>query len=195
MKLKYPLLVALAAAVFVPAARADLSIDLVFSDIRLGRTLPPPPPEVVVVQQSGPSNPPPWTQTRPRWNQRNHNYYYYPGTDVYYRADNRTWFYLERGSWRSASQLPPGIRVDFGQSVSLSLIGDRPYAYHRDVVAYYPANYFSRVRYRNERDNRWADDRRHGNHDRDHNGRDDRDDHNGRNDHDDRDDRDHDKRK
>lgn len=166
-KLLLPLL--LAAAALAPAARADLDVTI-SADIRLGRALPPPPPDVVVVEDVGPPAPPPWVATH--WYRRTHAYYYYPGCDVYYRPDTRMWFYLDGGNWRVGARLPDSIRVDFSRSVSLSLETDRPYVYHQKVVAYYPPNYFAKVRFRNDHDNR-RDDRR--DHDRDDDrGRDDR---------------------
>ena len=125
-----------------------------------------------MVEQSGPAGPPQWGSSH--WYRRSYGYYYYPGADVYYRPDNRMWFYLDRGNWRMVAQLPTGIRVDFGRSVSLKLDSDRPYTYHQKVVSYYPSNYFAKVKFKNDRDNRRDDrnDRRD-----DHNDRNDRDDH------------------
>jgi hypothetical protein len=183
MKMKFLVLLGFVSTGLLSSARADLDVDV---DIRLGRASPPPPPEVIVVDPVGPSAPPPWA--KPRMFHRTYNYYYYPEANVYYRADNHTWFYLEGRGWRSARQLPPGLRVDFGRSVALRLDSDRPYIYHDRVVAYYPPGYFSRVRFKDGRDHDRHDgpDHDHGRgNDRDR--RDDRrDDH--RNDHD----RDHD---
>ena len=166
MKSKSLFLFALVSAALLPSARADLlNLDV---DIRLGRAAPPPPPEVVVVERVGPEAPPPWA--KPSAFRNAYNYYYYPEADVYYRADTHTWFYLDGRNWRTARELPPGIRVDFGRSVSLRLDSNRPYVYHDRVVAYYPRNYFERVRYK-DRDNHWhgAPERgpdRHDDHDR-----------------------------
>ena len=144
------------------AARADQIIDVTIgADIRLGRRPPPPPPPVVVVVEDPSMRAPaPWE--RARWYQRSQGYYYYPGGDVYYRPTDHVWFYQERGEWRTARNLPDFVRVDFNRSVTLSLPTDRPYSYHRQVVARYPANYFgARVRLRDEdpreRENRGPD--------------------------------------
>jgi hypothetical protein len=172
MNSKTILVLLLTAASLAPVARAQrIDVDL---DIRLGRAAPPPPPEVVVIDQVGPSAPPPWARTH--WYHRSYGYYYYPGCDVYYRPSDHLWFYLEGGTWRTGVRLPDHIRVDFGRAVSLKLEGDRPYLFHDRVVAYYPANYFAKVKFRNEHDNRRAD--RHDDrddHDRDDRGRDDHD--------------------
>lgn len=149
-----PLLLALAgAALSAVLARADL-LDQLTVDIRLGRRVPPPPPAVVVVvPDRAPPGPPPWE--RSRWGARSHGYYYYPGADIYYRPVDRVWFYLDGGRWRSARRLPERMNVDFNRSVTLAIMGDRPYLYHPQVVARYPSDYFSlRVRLRD-------DDRRH----------------------------------
>ncbi|HTL68531.1 MAG TPA: hypothetical protein VL200_12785 [Lacunisphaera sp.] len=154
------LLAALVLAAFpVVSVRADLMDNLTI-DIRLGRRAPPPPPAVVVVvPDNDASAPGPWAR-RGHWYQRNQAYYYYPADDVYYRQSDQTWFYLERGQWRSGRRLPDTVRVDFNRSVTLSMFTDRPYTYHQQVVARYPANYFgTRVRLRddNRRDDRRAD--------------------------------------
>ncbi|HEY5552196.1 MAG TPA: hypothetical protein VIK52_09915 [Opitutaceae bacterium] len=151
MNSKTVLLLSLAAASLVPSARADVDVRI-DAEIRIGRALPPPPPEVVIVEQVGPPGPPPWS--RGRWYRRSHAYYYYPGSDVYYRPSDRVWFYLDGGDWRFGARLPDGIRVDFGHSVSLKLETNRPYTYHREVVAYYPPTYWSKVRFKDRRDNR-----------------------------------------
>ena len=165
MNSKSLLLLILTAATLLPAARAGVTMDI-SADIRLGRALPPPPPEVVVVERIGPPEPPPWAHSH--WYHRTYAYYYYPGADVYYRSADHVWFFLEGGTWRFGVRLPDHLRLDFGRAVSLTLESDRPYLYHDRVVAYYPANYFSRVKFRNEREYR------HDEH-RDHDERDDRD--------------------
>lgn len=156
------LLLSVAAVSFLPTARADIDVGIT-AEIRLGRALPPPPPEVVVVEEIGPPGPPPWAAHH--WYRRNHAYYYYPGYDVYYRPADRMWFYLDGGAWRIAARLPSGIRVDFDRAVSLSIESDRPYLYHERVVAYYPPNYFTRVKIKPRHDNRRDDHRDRDDHD------------------------------
>ena len=155
-------LLALALAVGGAAsARADQIFDVnIAADIRLGRRPPPPPPPVVVViEEPAPRGPAPWE--RARWYQRNQGYYYYPGGDVYYRPDDHVWFYQERGEWRTARNLPEFVRVDFNHSITLTMATDRPYIYHQQVVARYPANYFGvRVRLRDEGPRNRDDDHR-----------------------------------
>jgi hypothetical protein len=157
MKPKIILLSLALGAIIAPAVTAQI-LDLNISgEIRLGRRQPPPPPAVVVVvPDTGPRGPSPWE--RGRWYQRTQGYYYYPGGDVYYRPGDRMWFYLERGQWRSGRNLPDWVSIDFGHSITLTMATDRPYAFHQQVVARYPSNYFgARVRVRD-------DDRRdHGN--------------------------------
>jgi hypothetical protein len=144
MNSKSLILLAFVSAALLPAARAT-DIDI---DIRLGHAAPPPPPQVVVVEPVGPSEPPPWT--KPRAFHTAYSYYYYPESNVYYRADNHTWFYLEGRNWHTAVQLPSYIRVNFGRSVPLRLDTSRPYNYHDRVVAYYPPTYFNHVHYKND---------------------------------------------
>jgi hypothetical protein len=173
MKTRTALLLCLAASGFAPAvpAAVDVHID---AEIRIGRAMPPPPPEVVIVEDVGPPSPPPWAKSR--WYRRSYAYYYYPGYDVYFRPSDRMWFYLDGGDWRFGVNLPDTIHVDFGRSVSLSLESDRPYTFHRDVVAYYPPTYWSKVKFKNGHDNRVErrDDRRDDRADRRDDRRDDR---------------------
>ena len=138
MKTKLFLLALTAAASTAWAAGLDITLS---GDIRLGRRLPPPPPQVVVVAgDTGPAGPAPWEQRR--WYQHSQAYYYYPGGDVYFRPADRVWFYLEGGQWRSSRNLPEFVNVDFNRSVSLTMATDRPYSFHQQIVARYPANYF-----------------------------------------------------
>jgi len=136
MKTSPLLLLCLGAALLTPA-HADLDIGI-SAEIRLGRALPPPPPEVIVVEESGPPGPPPWAPAHGR----GRAYYYYPGDNVYYRPADRVWFYLDGGSWRFGSSLPPGVRVDFHRSVALELEGDQPFHFHDRVRSHYPSDYF-----------------------------------------------------
>ena len=150
MKTKLILLAFTMVALAVPAARADgLNLNIT-GEIHLGRRPPPPPPEVVaVVEDRDARAPGPWEHGR--WYQRTQAYYYYPGADAYYRPADHVWFYSERGQWRSARNLPEWVRVDFERSVTVTMATDRPYLYHQQVVARYPANYFgARVRLKSE---------------------------------------------
>jgi hypothetical protein len=143
MKTKSLFLSCLIAAGLVSTTHAEVGVN-VSAEIRIGRALPPPPPEVIIVEQVGPPGPPPWAPAHGY--RRAHDYYYYPGYDVYYHPTDRVWFYLDGGNWRFGAQLPAAIRVDFGRAVALQLDSDRPYVHHKEVVAYYPANYFTKVK-------------------------------------------------
>ncbi len=137
MKLNLPLLIlSLATAPFASAA-VDIGLS---AEIRLGKLLPPPPPEVIVIKESHPKGPPPWAPAHGA--RRHHSYYYYPGAHVYFRPDDRMWFYLDGREWRSGVSLPANVRVDFDRSVSLSMESDRPHQFHDKVQTYYPADYF-----------------------------------------------------
>lgn len=137
MKIKFLLLLAPLAALPLGHAAVDVAIS---TQIRLGKALPPPPPDVVVLVESGPKGPPPWA---PAHGVRRHRaYYYYPAAHVYFRPEDRTWFYLEGRDWRFGASLPASIRVDFDRSVSLSMEADQPHRFHDKVKDYYPADYF-----------------------------------------------------
>lgn len=149
MKTKLLLMACLGVVLAMPAGRADGSVSLSV-DIRIGKALPPPPPEVVVVEGAGPVGPPPWAAHH--WYRRTRAYYYYPECDVYYRPADRTWFYLEGGAWRVGVTLPDRIVFDINRSVLLSMDTDRPFAYHKEVVAHYPPGYFNSVRIKGDHD-------------------------------------------
>lgn len=130
------LLIPLAVSPLILAADVSLSLE-----IRLGKVPPPPPPEViVVVEQAAPPGPPPWAPARGF--RRDHEYYYYPGADVYFRPEDRIWFYLDGREWRFGASLPTTIHVDFDRSVALRMEADQPYQFHSQVKACYPADYF-----------------------------------------------------
>lgn len=131
-------------ASFTAPLHADVAIGI-SAEIRLGKAPPPPPPEVIVIEPGPAGGPPPWAPAHGL--RRNRSYYYYPDAEVYYRTDDRLWFYLEGGSWRSSPALPPSLRIDFAYSVPLAMETDRPFDYHPKIITYYPTNYFvTRVR-------------------------------------------------
>lgn len=95
-----------------------------------------------MIKESHPKGPPPWAPAHGA--RRNHNYYYYPGAQVYFRPADRLWFYLDGREWRFGASLPANLRVDFDRSVSLTMESDRPQQFHDKVQGYYPADYFVR---------------------------------------------------
>ncbi len=137
MNLKLPSLALLLAAAGVAHGAVDVSIA---AEIRLGKALPPPPPEVIVIRESGPKGPPPWA---PAHGVRRHRaYYYYPAAQVYFRPEDRLWFYLDGREWRFGASLPASIAVDFTRSVSLTMEAEKPHQFHDKVRDFYPADYF-----------------------------------------------------
>ncbi len=137
MQFKPLLLLPLLATLPLAQAAVDVAIS---AEIRLGKVLPPPPPEVIVIKESAPMGPPPWA---PAHGVRRHRtYYYYPGAHVYFRPEDRMWFYLDGREWRVGGSLPTNIRVDFDRSVSLTMEADKPHQFHDKVQVYYPAEYF-----------------------------------------------------
>jgi len=137
MKINLLLLAAPLAALSLAHGGVDVSIS---AEIRLGKALPPPPPEVIVVEQSARPGPPPWAPAHGLRRQR--EYYYYPGADVYFRPEDRVWFYLDGREWRFGVSLPTTVRVDFERSVALQMDAEKPYLFHDQVKVYYPADYF-----------------------------------------------------
>jgi hypothetical protein len=144
MKPSLLVLLSVTGVTLLSSAQAQIDVGL-SAEIRIGRAQPPPPPEVVIVEDTRPPGPPPWAPAHGF--RKNREYYYYPGTDVYYRPADRTWFYLDGGNWRVGTNLPSSVHVDFGRSVSLSMESERPYEFHEKVRSYYPRDYFvSKVR-------------------------------------------------
>lgn len=135
--MKTSLLLLLVPLAALPLARGEANLSL---EIHLGRVPPPPPPEIVVIEQTTPPGPPPWAPARGF--RRIHEYYYYPGTDVYFRPVDRVWFYLDGRAWRSGPSLPSNVRVDFNRSVPLTMDSELPHQFHEQIRARYPANYF-----------------------------------------------------
>jgi len=125
------------------ATAGDIDVSI-FAEIRLGKAPPPPPPEVIVVESGRHHGPPPWAPAHGR--RAKQGYYYYPAGHVYFRPADRVWFYLEGDNWQVGASLPGHIHVDFNRSVSLEMDSDRPFLRHRDVVAFYPADYFAKVK-------------------------------------------------
>jgi hypothetical protein len=145
-----PLLLPVFFALLTTQALAGLDISI-SAEIRLGRVAPPPPPEVVVIEEPAEKGPPPWAPAHGL--RRNRAYYYYPGSNVYYRPADRMWIYLDSRDWRVGGSLPTGVRVDFERSVSLSMGTDKPYEFHDQVRSRYPAEYFgSKVRVKEKND-------------------------------------------
>lgn len=136
-----PLLVLLAFSL-MPGAGVAFDVSIA-AEIRLGKVAPPPPPEVVVLAEPARKGPPPWAPAHGF--RRNRSYYYYPGTNVYYRPADRTWIYLDGRDWRVGVGLPATIRVDFERCVSLTMETDRPYEFHDSIRSHYPADYFGTV--------------------------------------------------
>ncbi len=132
-------LVVLLVLSFVPTLRAALDVSIA-AEIRLGKVAPPRPPEVVIVEEPAPKGPPPWAPAHGF--RRNRVYYYYPGTNVYYRPADRMWIYLDGRDWHVGINLPSTIRVDFDRSVSLTMETSKPYEFHDSIRSRYPDNYF-----------------------------------------------------
>lgn len=135
--MKTSLLLLLIPLATLPLAQAEVNLSL---EIRLGKVLPPPPPEIIVIEQASPPGPPPWAPARGF--RRIHEYYYYPGADVYFRPVDRVWFYLDGRAWRSGPSLPTSIQVNFSRSVPLTMGSDLPHQFHEQIRTRYPADYF-----------------------------------------------------
>lgn len=83
-----------------------------------------------------PGGPPPWAPAHGR--RANHEYRYYPDSEVYYDTGQGVYFYMRGDRWQVSARLPSRIRIDVDDYVSLDMDTDRPYRYHSDVVKKYP---------------------------------------------------------
>jgi len=80
--------------------------------------------------------PPPWAPAHGY--RAKHRYRYYPDAEVYYDESRGVYIYYGNGQWRVSASLPAGVRIDFGEYVTLDMDTDRPYDYHGEVVKHYP---------------------------------------------------------
>lgn len=67
-----------------------------------------------------------------------HHYRYHPNAEAYFDVDRSVWFYLNRGSWTMAVELPSALRLRLGNSVALELEGEQPYRDHARHRKQYP---------------------------------------------------------
>ena len=81
--------------------------------------------------------PPPWAPAHGY--RAKYKYRYYPDHRVYYEGSRGVYFYYSNGQWRVSANLPIGIDIRFSDYVTLEMDTDKPYTYHSDVEARYPA--------------------------------------------------------
>jgi hypothetical protein len=60
----------------------------------------------------------------PAWGYRRKNHgskhWHFPGSDVYYREEDKQYIYLENGKWRIGHELPDWINVNWDHSIVLT---------------------------------------------------------------------------
>ena len=66
-------------------------------------------------------------------------YRYYPDAEVYYDADRKVYFYFEGNGWHIGASLPNSLQASLGDSVNLEMNTDKPFLYHDEHKAQYPA--------------------------------------------------------
>ena len=64
-----------------------------------------------------------------------YHYVYYPEAEVYFVPEQRVYFFMEGGTWRSAPSPPTGITL--GTSVNLDLDKPEPWKEHQVIVKKY----------------------------------------------------------
>lgn len=68
-----------------------------------------------------------------------HDYFYYPGVQVYFHIHSGTYWYHERGHWRRAHQLPPHIVILPRDRVRIRVDRGEPWRdHHRHAERYRP---------------------------------------------------------
>jgi hypothetical protein len=87
--------------------------------------------------QTKQKGPPPWAPAHGY--RAKYTYRYFPGHEVYFEPKRGTYFYLEGGSWRIGVRLPDSIKIDAKQFVELPMDVDKPFEFHADVKASFPA--------------------------------------------------------
>lgn len=59
-----------------------------------------------------------------------YDYYYYPGTSVYFQIHTGYYYYQDHGRWLRARQLPPSIHLDPGYRRHMIIHDAQPYQHH-----------------------------------------------------------------
>lgn len=67
-----------------------------------------------------------------------HKYKYYPDAQVYYDTGRGVYFYYRNGGWHMSAELPSNLSVTLGDSVTLEMDTDKPYARHDEHMREYP---------------------------------------------------------
>ena len=65
-------------------------------------------------------------------------YYYYPSVRVYFQYSTGYYFYPSGGSWVRSRILPPYIRLDPRDRVTLHIESERPYLKSPEIIRKYP---------------------------------------------------------
>ena len=106
------------------------------------RTVHAPPPVIVeerTVYASVPPpvpGPPPWAPAHGR--KGKHQYYYYPGSYVYFDVGRGLFFYSVGDKWRASKSLPKGVRIERTDYVVLEMDTEKPYHFHSEINRRYP---------------------------------------------------------
>ena len=79
--------------------------------------------------------PPPWAPAHGY--RAKYRYRYYPRQQVYYNTDEKRYFWIDAGVWKTGIRLPTGIKIG-GSGVTLEMDTPNPYEQHRSVRQNYP---------------------------------------------------------
>ena len=79
--------------------------------------------------------PPPWAPAHGY--RAKYRYRYYPRQQVYFCPEEKRYFWIDAGIWKTGIQLPTGIKIS-GSGVSLEMDTPKPYEQHKSVRQNYP---------------------------------------------------------
>ena len=80
-----------------------------------------------------------------------HEYLYYPTSQVYHDHQRNLYFYQEQGRWQSARQLPRGMHLESREGVRIDMDDERPYTRFEEHRAQHPSGRMAPGRERGNR--------------------------------------------
>ena len=98
--------------------------------------------------------PPPWAPAHGF--RAKHRYRYYSSSRVYYETERGIYFYYKNGEWQVSVSLPPSIRLDVNDYITLEMDTDKPYKWDHKVRKKYPPGQLKKKKKKKKkRKNKW----------------------------------------
>jgi hypothetical protein len=82
-----------------------------------------------------------------------HKYHYYPSQKVYHDSDRGLYFYLKGDNWEIGASLPSHLKTGLGESVTIEMETDKPYAQNADHVKKYPPG---KLKKKHKKKDKWS---------------------------------------